>query len=56
MVGNDVKEDMYAAELGINVFLIEGYTLNPDNDDTSMYKSGNWKLFKEYVNDLPKLN
>ena len=56
MVGNDVKEDMYAAELGIDVFLIEGYTLNPDNDDTSMYKSGNWKLFKEYVNDLPKLN
>ena len=56
MVGNDVKEDMYAAELGIDVFLIEGYTLNPDNDDTSLYKSGNWKLFKEYVNDLPKLN
>ncbi|MBP5773636.1 MAG: HAD family hydrolase [Eubacterium sp.] len=56
MVGNDVKEDMFAAEMGIDVFLIEDYMLNPDNDDTSMYKSGNWKLFKEYVNDLPKLN
>ncbi len=56
MVGNDVKEDMCAAELGIDVFLIEDYMLNPDNDDTSNFKSGNWTLFKEYVNDLPKLN
>ena len=55
MVGNDVKEDMCAAELGIDVFLIEDYMLNPDNDDTSMFKSGNWSLFKEYVVNLPKL-
>ena len=56
MVGNDVKEDMSAAKLGIDVFLIEDYMLNPDKDDTSMYKSGNWSLFKEYVSNLPKLN
>lgn len=56
MVGNDVKEDMCAAELGIDVFLIEDYMLNPDNDDTSMFKSGNWEQFKEYVESLPKLN
>lgn len=56
MVGNDVKEDMCAAELGIDVFLIEDYMLNPDKDDTSMFKSGNWSQFLEYVNDLPKLN
>ena len=56
MVGNDVKEDMCAAELGIDVFLIEDYMLNPDNDDTSMYKSGNWSQFLEYVDSLPKLN
>ena len=56
MVGNDVKEDMAAAKYGIDVFLIEGHVLNPDNDDTTMYKSGNWELFKEYVSNLPKLN
>ena len=56
MVGNDVREDMSAANLGIDVFLIEDYMLNPDKDDTSMYKAGNWNLFKEYVSNLPKLN
>lgn len=56
MVGNDVKEDMCAAELGIDVYLIEGYVENKDNADTSIYKSGDWKAFKEYVNDLPSIN
>lgn len=55
MVGNDVKEDMVASKLGIDVFLVEDYLLNPDNDDTSNFKAGNWSLFKEYVSNLPTL-
>ena len=31
MVGNDVKEDMIAGELGITTFLIENYKINADN-------------------------
>ena len=56
MVGNDVKEDMCASELGIDVFLLDEYILNDDNLSIEPYKSGNWSLFKEYVSNLPVIN
>lgn len=56
MVGNDVHEDMCARNLGIDVFLIEGYVINEFKEDTFDLKKGNWNLFKEYVSNLPNLN
>ncbi|MFQ9515580.1 MAG: HAD family hydrolase [Eubacterium sp.] len=56
MVGNDVHEDMCARELGIDVFLIEGYVINEFKEDTFDLKKGNWNVFKEYVSNLPNLN
>ena len=56
MVGNDVDEDMCAAELGIDVFLLDEFVLNKNNKVTDHFKSGNWSLFKEYASNLPKLN
>ena len=56
MVGNDVKEDMCAKEIGIDVFLLEGYVINDIEVDISKLKRGNWNVFKEYVSNLPRIN
>ena len=56
MVGNDVSEDMCAFEIGIDVFLIDECLINTKGEDTSMFKSGSWSTFKEYVLSLPYLH
>ena len=56
MVGNDVKEDMCAKNIGMDVFLIEGNVIEDENTDISEIKRGNWNVFKEYVSNLPSLN
>ncbi len=56
MVGNDVHEDMCARNLGIDVFLLEGYVVNEFKEDTFDLKKGDWNLFKEYISNLPNLN
>lgn len=38
MVGNDVKEDMCAARLGMDTFLLTDHMINVDNEDISGYK------------------
>lgn len=55
MVGNDVDEDMCAAKLGIDVFLIDECLINRHDDDTSVFKSGGWDAFCEFAGDLPVL-
>ncbi len=40
MVGNDVKEDMIAKTLGINVFLLTNNMINKENADISVYHRG----------------
>lgn len=50
MVGNDVREDMVAQELGMDVFLITDCLLNPENKDISAYPHGSWDDFWEYIN------
>lgn len=47
---------MVARNIGIDVFLIEGYVENQFNEDTFDIKKGNWNLFKEYISNLPNLN
>lgn len=56
MVGNNVHEDMCARKIGMDVFLIEGNVINDYNEDIFDIKTGNWKLFREYVSNLPDLN
>lgn len=53
MVGNDVREDMCAKKLGIDVFLMEGNVINDIDVDISELKRGNWNVFREYVSNLP---
>ena len=52
MVGNDVKEDMVAKELGMDVFLITDYIINVENRDINEFPHGSWEDFKVFINKL----
>lgn len=51
MVGNDVREDMVARELGMDVFLIADYIINVENRDIGEFPHGSWKDFETYINE-----
>ena len=53
MVGNDVREDMVARELGMHVFLlVNDYLLNKDNADITAFPRGNFDDLLAYVKEL----
>ena len=52
MVGNDVGEDMIAADLGMKVFLLKDCLINKANEDISKYPSGSFAALREYVTEL----
>ena len=53
MVGNDVREDMVARELGMHVFLLlNDYLLNKDNADITALPRGNFDDLLAYVKTL----
>lgn len=52
MVGNDVKEDMIAATLGMPVFLLTDHVINKDNADISVYPHGDADALKAYIDSL----
>jgi FMN phosphatase YigB (HAD superfamily) len=49
MIGNDVSEDMVAAELGMNVFLLTDCILNKKNDDITKYFRGGFPELLQYI-------
>ncbi len=49
MVGNDVREDMVARELGMDVFLITDCIINPESKSISEYPHGSWRDFIELI-------
>lgn len=49
MVGNDVREDMVAREIGIDVFLITACIINPENKDISDYPHGDFDDLLRYL-------
>ncbi len=52
MVGNDVDEDMVAAELGMQVFLLTDCLINKRNADISQYPNGNFEDLKRFLSAL----
>jgi hypothetical protein len=52
MVGNDVREDMIAQSLGMQVFLLTDCLINRDNQDISAYPHGNFDDLKAFINAL----
>ncbi len=55
MVGNDVREDMVAADLGMCVYLLKNNMINSRNMDFSMYPQGYYRDFTNVVAELPAL-
>lgn len=55
MVGNDVGEDMCAAAVGIDVFLIKDCLMNRLGKDYSDFKQGSLESFLDYARELPDL-
>ena len=49
MVGNDVEDDMPAANLGMKVFLILGCLLHGDGKDLSFYPQGNLQDLIKFI-------
>ena len=52
MVGNDVKEDMVAKELGLDVFLLTDCMINREQKDISEFNNGGFDKLIEYLKNL----
>lgn len=52
MVGNDVGDDMVAAELGMSVFLLTDCLINKENKDITQYPNGSFDELSEFVKEL----
>ncbi|MBQ9766923.1 MAG: HAD-IA family hydrolase [Lachnospiraceae bacterium] len=52
MVGNDVSEDMVAAKVGMQVFLLTDCLLNKKEEDFSGYPQGGFSELLEYLKAL----
>ena len=50
MVGNDVSDDMTAAEIGMQVFLLTDCLINSHDVDISQYPNGDFDALYEYIN------
>jgi FMN phosphatase YigB (HAD superfamily) len=55
MVGNNMREDMCAAELGMDTYLITDFLENPKDDDINAHKNGDYVAFTAFVDSLPFL-
>ncbi|MEE0944151.1 MAG: HAD family hydrolase [Clostridia bacterium] len=52
MVGNDVKEDMVAKTIGMDVFLLTDCIINKNAEDISVYPNGDFDSLIEYIKAL----
>ena len=52
MIGNDMIEDMAAAELGMEVFLLTDCLINKQNADISQYRHGDFTALMDYLCQL----
>ncbi|WZL74660.1 HAD family hydrolase [Clostridiaceae bacterium 35-E11] len=55
MVGNDVQEDLVAAQLGIKTFLIEDYMINRENKEVNPDFKGSYNDLLTFVKNLPPI-
>lgn len=53
MVGNDVQEDLCAAHLGIEVYLVTDDMINLNGEDFSRFPHGDRRALLAYINELP---
>jgi FMN phosphatase YigB (HAD superfamily) len=55
MVGNDVQEDMCAAKLGMETFLLTECLINKEGADISCFRQGGFEELLHYIRILPNL-
>ncbi len=55
MVGNDVTEDMCAAKLGMETFLLKDCLICPEGEDISVFQQGGFQELLELIRKLPVL-
>lgn len=55
MIGNDVKEDMVAREIGMHVFLLTDCLINTEQKDIYTYPHGDFEILMNYLNHLGEL-
>ncbi len=53
MIGNDVKEDMCAAGLGMDTFLLKDCLICPEDQDITCYRQGDFDELLALVTGLP---
>lgn len=56
MVGNDVKEDMCASNLGMDTFLLKECLICSEKDDITNYKQGSFDDLLQMIMELPSLS
>lgn len=56
MVGNDVREDMVAQKLGMDVFLLTDCLINPNSENIAHYSRGGFAELLHLVEALPTLS
>lgn len=52
MVGNDARDDMAAADIGMRVFLLTECLINKEQKNIENYPSGDFDNLKDYINNL----
>ncbi len=55
MIGNDVKEDMCAAGLGMDTYLLTDCLICPEGEDITSYQQGDFDMLLSYIKTLPDL-
>ncbi len=56
MIGNDVQEDLVAAQLGMAVFLVTDDLINRHETDISKFRRGDRRELLEFLRGLPPLS
>ncbi len=53
MIGNDVRDDMSAKKIGMEVFLVTNYLINIKKLDISEYPNGDYKTLYKFIQNMP---
>ena len=51
MVGNDVREDMVAAQLGMETFLLTDCVINPEGVPVELWPHGGFATLQDYLKE-----
>ena len=52
MIGNDVGDDMVAAEIGMQVFLVTDCLINRKDRDISDFRHGDMNALWEFIKEI----